>query len=114
MRMKQHILKKLYSLDRIKVLKQGKGSWTVRGCFTLSEEHDDVKRFIFLKRMATGLSFLRFKKMPVLKPTIYIDIPTKKLSESDYEKIKLQLWRKLKIYISHKLEETLLPKMVFV
>lgn len=114
MKVKHEILKALYSMDRTSIFKQEDGSFVVRGCFSLQEGQDDIKRFIFLKRHTPGLSYMRFKSLPFLKNTIYIDLPAQKIEEKDYEKIKLQLWYKLSVYLSHKIDQALLPKMVFI
>ena len=94
------------------MIKQDDGTWILRGSFVLSREPDEARRFMLLKRLAPGLSFSRFKQIAFLRNTTFIDLSVEKFSKSDFDNIKRQLWYKLNLYVSHKLERLLLPKVM--
>lgn len=112
LRMKLEILKKLYSLEEIKIIKQDDQTILLRGVFSLNRQPDEVKRFMHLKSHTPALSYSRYKEIAFLKDTTYIDLPVVSFSKEDAEKIKQQLWYKLNLYLSHKLEKLLLPKVL--
>lgn len=109
MKIRQEIIKRIYRLDRVTFHKLEEGGWTVRGCFTLRTEIDDAKRFVFLKRFLPTLSYLRFKSITFLRPITYIEIQASRIYRKDFEKIKSRLWDKLNLFLSHRLEQLILP-----
>lgn len=112
MRIKIEILKSIYSLCHVAFMKKGEEGWIVRGKFSLREEVDAAKRFIFLKRHTANLSYTQFKGLSFLRPDIYIEIFSETVNPEDFDKIKTHLWDKLNVFFSHKMEQLLVPTPV--
>ncbi|NQU17646.1 MAG: hypothetical protein HQ564_06220 [Candidatus Saganbacteria bacterium] len=114
MQLNQFVIKRLFSLDRVKVVKLKDNTFMVRGRFSLRNELDEIKKFIFIRRHVPALSYLRFRHIPFLRPFTFIELRVHKLAEEDFEKLKKQLWYKLNVHFSHKLEQVLLPRFQLI
>lgn len=108
----QEIIKRIYCLDKIQLIKQEDASWIVRANFSLRREPDEVKRFILLKRFAPALSYFQFKEISFLREITYIDLRLQKLAPHDFDRVKSLLWDKLGLYLSLKLRKLLLPPVL--
>lgn len=109
MRIGLEVLKRLYCLEHIKIIKQDDESWILRGSFEINREPDETRRFMLLKRLVPRLSFFGFKQIAFLRNTTFIDLAVEKFSKSDFDRIKKKLWQRMGLYLSHKLERLLVP-----
>ncbi|OGC03441.1 hypothetical protein A2276_00830 [candidate division WOR-1 bacterium RIFOXYA12_FULL_43_27] len=96
-------MQNLYYLDHIKIVKKEDGSPLLRGAFHLFDHHDEIKRFLLLKRLVPSISHTDFKEIDFLRPVIYIDHPAESFTEAEIEKIKLELWQSFGRFFREKL-----------